>query len=106
LQDQLVRRQLAEHLQRHRACPCCHRLRTIKGYHPLRFRSAFADLKLRSPRWMRCACEDPAIPVSYGAFKGLLTTHTAPELEFLQATWAAHVSLAAVADLLHDDKAL
>jgi hypothetical protein len=32
----------------------------------------------------------------------LLTTHTAPELEFLQAKWAAHLSFAAVADLLHD----
>jgi hypothetical protein len=31
-----------------------------------------------------------------------VTTHTSPELEFLQAKWAAHVSFAAVADLLHD----
>jgi len=102
LQEQLVRQQLTEHLQSHRACPDCHRPRTIKGYHPLRFRSAFGDLKLRSPRWMRCSCEDPAMPASYSALKGLLTTHTAPELELLQAKWAAHVSFAAVADLLHD----
>jgi hypothetical protein len=31
-----------------------------------------------------------------------LTTHTAPELEYLQAKWAAHLSFAAVANLLHD----
>jgi hypothetical protein len=31
-----------------------------------------------------------------------LTTHTAPELEFLQAKWAAHLSFVAVAELLHD----
>jgi hypothetical protein len=30
------------------------------------------------------------------------TRNTAPELEFLRAKWAAHVSFAAVADLLHD----
>ncbi len=42
LQEQLVRQQLAEHLQRHRACPECRRPRTIKGYQPLRFRSARA----------------------------------------------------------------
>ena len=100
LQDQLVRQQLAEHLQRHRACPCCQRLRTIKGYHSLRFRSAFGDLKLRSPRWLRCSCEDPSMPASYSALNSILTTHTAPELEFLQARWAAHLSFAAVADLL------
>ena len=102
LQDQLVRQQLAEHLERTRACPSCHRAPSIKGYHPLRFRSAFGDLRLRSPRWMRCSCEDPAIPASYSALNELLTTHTAPELEFLQAKWAAHLSFAAVADLLHD----
>ena len=102
LQERLVRQQLAEHLDRHRACPDCHRPRMIKGYHPLRFRSAFGDLMLRSPRWMRCSCADPAIPASFSALKSLLTTHTAPELEFLQAKWAAHLSFAAVADLLHD----
>src|ERR1019366_9005150 len=32
-QGQLVRQQLAEHLESHRACPCCHRPRTIKGCH-------------------------------------------------------------------------
>ena len=40
LQEQLVRQQLAEYLHEHRSCPGCHRLRAIKGYHPLRFRSA------------------------------------------------------------------
>lgn len=40
LQEQLVLQQLAQYLHRHRSCPGCHRLRAIKGYHPLRFRSA------------------------------------------------------------------
>jgi len=102
VQDQLVRQQLAEHLQSHRPCPCCHRPRNIKGYHSLRFRSAFGDLALRSPRWLRCSCEDPSTPPSYSALNALLTTHTAPELEFLQAKWAAHLSFAAVAALLQD----
>ena len=57
LQEQLVRHQLAGHLDKHRLCPRCHRPRTVKGYHPLRFRSAFGDLELRSPRWYECACE-------------------------------------------------
>jgi hypothetical protein len=36
------------------------------------------------------------------ALNSILTTHTAPELEMLQAKWAAHLSFVAVADLLHD----
>jgi hypothetical protein len=102
VQEQLVRQQLVEHLQSQRPCPCCHRPRNIKGYHSLRFRSAFGDLALRSPRWLRCSCADPSTPASYSALNALLTTHTAPELEFLQAKWSAHLSFAAVAALLQD----
>jgi hypothetical protein len=86
----------------HRPCPCCRRPRTLKGYHPLRFRSAFGDLELRSPRWYECACEGRPAQATFSPLNKLLTTHTAPELEFLQAKWAAHVSFGAVADLLHD----
>src|SRR5271165_117519 len=102
LQEQLVRHQLAGHLERHRPCACCHRPRTIKGYHRLRFRSAFGDLELRSPRWYECACEGRPAQASFSPLNKLLTTHTAPELEFLQAKWAAHLSFGAVADLLQD----
>jgi hypothetical protein len=102
LQEQLVRHQLADHLERHRPCPCCHRRRPIKGYHPLRFRSAFGDLELRSPRWYECACEGRPAQATFSPLNKLLTTHLAPELEFLQAKWAAHVSFGAVADLLQD----
>jgi hypothetical protein len=102
LQEQLIRQQLAEYLEARRRCPDCRQLRAIKGYHRLRFRSAFGDLALRSPRWCRCACARPSGPATFSALNSILTTHTAPELEMLQAKWAAHVSFAAVAELLHD----
>ena len=41
LQEQLVHQRLAEYLRDHRSCPCCHRIGAVKGYHALRFRSAF-----------------------------------------------------------------
>jgi hypothetical protein len=102
LQEQLIRQQLAEYLEARRRCPDCRQLRAIKGYHQLRFRSAFGDLALRSPRWCRCECAEPSGPATFSALHSILTTHTAPELEMLQAKWAAHLSFAVVADLLHD----
>ena len=53
LQEQLVRQQLSDHLAKQRPCPYCGRIRTLKGYHALRFRSAFGAVGLRSPRWYR-----------------------------------------------------
>ena len=57
LEENVVRQQLAEFLATKRSCPRCQRSRAIKGYHPLRFRSAYGDVPLRSPRWHRCECE-------------------------------------------------
>jgi hypothetical protein len=101
LQENLVRQQLAEFLAAERPCPHCQRSRAIKGYHPLRFRSAYGDVSLRSPRWHRCECER-STEATYCPLRGLLTTRTAPELEFLLAKWAAHLSFSAVAELLQD----
>ena len=101
LQEVVVRHQLAEYLAGKRSCPHCQRPRTIKGYHPLRFRSAYGDVSLRSPRWHRCECER-STQATYCPLNDLLTAHTAPELEFLLAKWAAHLSFATVAELLQD----
>ena len=40
LQEEVVRNQLARHLETNRSCCACDRQRAVKGYHPLRFRTA------------------------------------------------------------------
>jgi hypothetical protein len=45
LQQVVVRHQLAAYLDGKRSCPHCQRSRAIKGYHPLRFRSAYCRLE-------------------------------------------------------------
>jgi hypothetical protein len=102
LQDEVVRGQLAQHLESHRACSHCQRPRGIKAYHSLSLRTVFGDIAVRSPRWYCCACEGRSAKASFSPLKTLLTTHTTPELEYLQAKWAAHLSFSAVAHLLHD----
>jgi hypothetical protein len=101
LQQTLVGQQLEGYLAERRACPHCQRPRAIKGYHPLRFRTAFGDIDLRSPRWHRCHCEQSR-EATFCPLSELLAVHTAPELTYLQAKWAAQVSFAAVGALLHD----
>jgi hypothetical protein len=101
LEQNVVRHQLAKYLADKRRCPHCQRSRAIKGYHPLRFRSAYGDVSLRSPRWHRCECER-STEATYCPLNDLLTSHTAPGLEFLLAKWAAHLSFSTVAELLQD----
>lgn len=101
LQQTLVRQQLEHYLADRRACPHCGRPRTIKGYHPLRFRTAFGDIALRSPRWHRCRCEQ-CREATFCPLSELLTVHTSPELTYLEAKWAAQVSFTAVRALLQE----
>jgi hypothetical protein len=58
-------------------------------------------VSLRSPRWRRCACEESAA-ATFSPLNKILTAHIAPELEFIEAKWAAQIAFGAVAELLHD----
>jgi hypothetical protein len=102
LQEHIVRSQLHQLLETRRPCGFCHHPRALKGYHSLQFRTAFGDVALKSPRWYWCACETRPLKTTFSPLAQVLTTHTAPELEFLQAKWAAHLSFSAVADFLQD----
>ncbi|MEJ8852924.1 ISKra4 family transposase, partial [Variovorax rhizosphaerae] len=101
LQKALVRQQLELYLAERRTCPHCSEPRAIKGYHPLRFRTAFGDIALRSPRWHRCRCEQSR-EATFCPLTQLLTVHTSPELAYLEAKWAAQVSFASVRALLQE----
>jgi hypothetical protein len=101
LQQTLVRQQLECYLADRRACPQCGEPRAIKGYHPLRFRTAFGDIALHSPRWHRCHCEQ-CRGSTFSPTSELLTVHTSPELTYLESKWAAQVSFASVRALLQE----
>lgn len=101
LQQTLVHQQLESYLAGRRGCPHCGRPRAIKGYHPLRLRTAFGDIALRSPRWHRCLCEQ-CREATFCPLSELLTVHTSPELAYLEAKWAAQVSFASVRALLQE----
>ena len=101
LQQTLVPQQLESYLAGRRGCPHCGRPRAIKGYHPLRLRTAFGDIALRSPRWHRCLCEQ-CREATFCPLSELLTVHTSPELAYLEAKWAAQVSFASVRALLRE----
>ena len=42
-----------------RSCPHCQRSRKIKGYHPVRFRSAYGDVHYAAPNGIAVIASDP-----------------------------------------------
>ena len=56
IQQILAGVQIAEWQADHRACPDCHKPRSLKGHHPIVFRTPFGTLRLSSERVRICPC--------------------------------------------------
>lgn len=54
VQEIMVAHQITDFVAHHRCCPYCSKPRSIKGYHPLIYRTLFGKICLRSPRLFSC----------------------------------------------------
>jgi hypothetical protein len=101
VQRQIVTCQIAAFLGPRVACPSCGRARGIKDHKTIAFRTLFGKLELTSPRLRRCPCQHSG-PASLSPLTELLPEHTAPELLYLESTWAALVSYGLTVKALRD----
>ncbi len=58
IQQKIVLHQARNYTDSHRACPCCHKQRRIKGYCPLQFKTLFGIVMIPSLRLYQCQCSD------------------------------------------------
>lgn len=84
-----------------RACPACGKLRGIKDTRVTRFRTLFGKVDVPGPRLRHCGCYRGAAK-TFCPLTKLLTGHAAPELLYLEAKWASHLSYDLTAELLGD----
>jgi hypothetical protein len=103
VQRRTVASQATAHVERHRRCAACGRRLRSKGGYPVVFRSLFGDVRLASPRFHRCRCEQGRTgPATVSPLKELFPDHVAPERLYLEARWASLAPYAAAAGLLAD----
>jgi hypothetical protein len=91
MQQAVVTAQVETYLAQFATCPHCHRPRTRKGQHAIVYRTVFGKLNLTSPRLYDCACQKSGRHSS-SPLAELLTTHTAPELVYLETKFASLMS--------------
>jgi hypothetical protein len=91
VQRTMVAEQTTAYLDAQRRCPACRVPRRCKGHHQLVYRTAFGKLTLSSPRWYTCRCQTTE-PRSFSPLAELFQEHTAPELLYLEARFAALTS--------------
>ena len=87
----MIEAQAAEAIARMSVCPECSSRLTVKGHHRLVYRSVFGRLSIDSPRLYQCRCSGSGRR-SVSPLASCLRERTSPELQYLQAKFAALMS--------------
>lgn len=91
LQRSVVEAQVTEYIAAAGQCPTCHEPLRCKGHHEIVYRTVFGKLTLRSPRLYGCG-HGAAGPGSFSPLAEKLRERTSPELQYLEAKFAALMS--------------
>ena len=88
LQRKMVEAQAREFLVQSSTCSQCQSQLRRNGTHRICYRTPFGRLELDSPRFYRCRCQTTD-RTSFSPLAIWLCTHTSPELQYLEAQFAA-----------------
>jgi hypothetical protein len=92
LQEIIIAQQLRAFLKMQQLCPHCGTPQRSKGYHPMKLRTLFGTIPVKSPRLRQGSCH-PHATETYSPLAALLPEHMTPELLSLETKWAALASL-------------
>ena len=101
LQEQIVKQQVAEHVQKFQICAHCRQPRRHNGRQTITYRTLFGNLRLSGQRFYHCLCL-PQTAKSFSPIAGLVPERTAPEFRYLQAKWASLKSYGLTVKLLDE----
>ena len=99
LQQQMVKQQIAAHLQLHQHCNHCHQRYRRNGRNRLIYRTLFGNVRLDSQRYYHCDCTKHETK-SFSPLTALIPERTAPELAYLRSKWSSLVSYGMTVDLM------
>jgi hypothetical protein len=100
VQETMVAAQVAVFEADQVCCPDCGQRRRRNGRHPIVYRTLFGKLRLDSPRFYACPCQDAPPRASLSPLAERLPERTAPELAYLQSKFAAMMSYELTVELL------
>ena len=101
LQALMTKYQCADYISQNRFCSCCGKMRIIKDYHSLTFRTLYGILKFKSPRLKYCRCEIKN-QKSFSPLAAILKERTSPERLYLETKWASLLSYGMTTKLLEE----
>ena len=91
IQQVLAGAQIAQWQADHRACPDCRKQRSLRGHHPIVFRTPFGTLRLSGERVRVCPCTTQT-KSSVSPLAELPRERISPEMLYLETKFASLVS--------------
>ncbi len=101
LQNKIVLQQSKCYQESHRACPSCNKIRRIKDYHSLQYRTLFGIVNIPSIRLIHCQCNQSS-EKTFSPLNQWLSDKNSPELQYIETKWASYVSYQLTAKFLKD----
>ncbi len=101
LQQKIILEQAEHYTQSHRACPCCHKQRRIKGTHFIQYKTLFGTVVVPSLRLHHCKCQETPTK-TFSVLHDWLPEHNSPELQYIETKWASYLSFNKASELLAD----
>lgn len=99
-QEKMVSCQTRDFIAKNKCCACCHKMRSIQGYHSIVYRTLFGNITIKSPRFRSCDCQKEKI--TFSPLSELFPERTAPEFMYLQSKWASLISYEMTAKVLKE----
>jgi hypothetical protein len=97
----VVEEQATTYLAQRRACATCGKPHRSKEPRRSTVNTVFGPVTVPNPRWHRCVCQNKGSK-TFCPTAQWLTSHTSPDLLYVETKWASLIPYAKVVDLLQD----
>ena len=101
LQQKIILNETYAYIQSKKTCDTCHHKRRVKSHETFQYRTLFGTVVLPNLRLYDCGC-DGRHGKTFSVLNAWLDDHTSPELQYIEAKWASHLSYNKTSELLQD----
>jgi hypothetical protein len=101
LQQKIILNETYSYLQSKKTCSDCQHKRRVKSHETFQYRTLFGTVVLPNLRLYNCGC-DHEHGKTFSVLNDWLADHTSPELQYIEAKWASHLSYNKSCELLKD----
>lgn len=101
IQNKLVKSQVNQVILKTLNCQHCQKIRKVKSYRKVKYRTLFGDVEFKRPRYLHCHCESNS-KKNISPLSEFFEDYVSPEFYYMESKGASLLSYGVTLDLLKD----